>query len=125
MDLNYLKISGREIRKKLNNGIIVSISGPLGVGKTTLIKHILPEYSVTSPSFLHMLLYGNDFAHIDAYTFKSKEQFLALCIEELLLTRCVIIEWGELLDDVLINFDAKIIKINLDYGENETRILTY
>jgi len=105
---------------------IVLISGPLGVGKTTLIKHILPEFQVASPSFLHMLIYGKDdgpkFAHIDAYTLKSKEAFLALGIEELLQTHCIIIEWGELVEEIVQMFDAKVIKIEMRY-ENEARYI--
>jgi tRNA threonylcarbamoyl adenosine modification protein YjeE len=125
LDLANLSFEANEIRKKLKPGIILSISGPMGVGKTTLIKHVLYEYKVNSPSFLHMLLYGEHFAHIDAYTFKSKEAFIALSIEELLLNRCIIIEWGELIEDVLNNLDAQIIKLRLNYGENNQRFLTY
>lgn len=125
LDFKNLAIYSQEIRKQLTTGLILSISGPLGVGKTTLIKNILPEHKVTSPSFLHMLLYGEDFAHIDAYTFKSKEAFIALSVEELLITRCIIIEWGELVEDILNNFDAEILKIKLHYGEEKKRFLSY
>lgn len=108
------------------NGIIMLISGPLGVGKTTLIKHVLPEFQVASPSFLHMLIYGENgeqkFAHIDAYTLKSKEAFLALGIEELLHTHCIIIEWGQLVEEIVEIFDARVIKIEMRY-ENDKRYI--
>ena len=123
----------KKIRAMLTRGVILSISGPLGVGKTTLIRHILPEFEVASPSFLHMLVYGKEdnleenfennlFAHIDAYTFKSRESFLALSIEELLETHCIIIEWGELVADIVNILDAKVIKIEIGY-ENGSRVI--
>lgn len=121
--LKNIEKIGQEIRKQLQPNTILSITGELGAGKTTLIKHLVPEQKVSSPSFLHALLYGDNFAHIDAYTFKSKEAFFALGIEEMLETRCVIIEWGDLTEDLFNFFECKIIKINLKkINENEREI---
>lgn len=120
-----ISIIAKNIRKHLKKGVILSISGKLGVGKTTLIKNILPEHEVKSPSFLHILIYEN-FAHIDAYTFKSKEAFLACNIQELLEEKCLIIEWGELFEETLNLFEAKIIKIEMQYDEfNEKRFIFF
>ena len=121
MNLENIADIGSKIRKHLIKRMLVIISGPMGVGKTELIKNILPEYSVTSPSFLHANLYGNvesskecaNFAHIDAYTIKSKEALFSLDIDELLKDRCVIVEWGELFEKEFEIFDATILKIEL------------
>ena len=189
---------GKKIREKLIPGVVLSISGPLGAGKTTLIKHILPECNVASPSFLHMLTYVvsdnlqkfdansdlenvslenvsgpnnkleltsmmiddatkselasmrldpktklelacgsmrldpktkpelacGSFAHIDAYTFKSREAFLALGVEELLETHCVIIEWGQLVEDIIDMLDCTVMKIEI-VVENNVRFIRY
>jgi tRNA threonylcarbamoyladenosine biosynthesis protein TsaE len=125
LTLENLPQIGQQIRGRLQKGDIVILSGKLGAGKTTLIKHILPEYEINSPSFLHALFYGDDFAHIDAYTFKSREAFLNLDLPDILSSRCVIIEWGDLFKDILEQFDARIIKIAIEHSfEANLRTIT-
>jgi tRNA threonylcarbamoyl adenosine modification protein YjeE len=124
VSLGNIKEIAKKIREKVSPGKILSISGPLGIGKTTFIKEMLFEYKVQSPSFLHALFYGNDFAHIDAYTFKSKEALFSMGIEEILEERALIIEWGNLYEKELEVFDAEIIKLEF-YFEGEKRFLNY
>ena len=117
VNLSDVEKIAKTIRMKLKKNLILSISGPLGVGKTTLIKQILPEFDVKSPSFLHALYYGSDFAHLDAYTFASQEAFLSLDIPEILYDRCLIIEWGELVNFDI--FDVEIIKVHMKINNNK------
>ena len=126
VSLENIEEIAQKIRKTLTKQMILIISGELGVGKTTLIKHMLKDdgYKAISPSFLHMLLYGNNFAHIDAYTFKSKEAFLSMSLEELLEERCIIIEWGELFLKEIKNFDAKIVHIEMKIKKDSRFIKT-
>lgn len=114
---------GTFLRQYFLIGSIVSINGPMGVGKTTLLHHILPEFNVASPSFLHALQYGDHFLHIDAYTM-TKNQFIELAIEELLFDKCIIIEWGNLVEDILSRFVASRFIINMNYID-QYRILEY
>jgi tRNA threonylcarbamoyl adenosine modification protein YjeE len=107
-----------KIRQKLKNRVILSISGPLGVGKTTLIKAILPEYKIASPSFLHAI-HHDQFVHIDAYTLPSRESFFSLGIEDLLENHCLIVEWGELFQSEMLFFDAIIINLKMKYSKND------
>jgi tRNA threonylcarbamoyladenosine biosynthesis protein TsaE len=52
--------------------------------------------------------------HIDAYTIKNKEQFFELGIEEMLENGfCVFVEWGDLFENEIKNYNAKIMKIYL------------
>lgn len=118
LDQTNINEIGKRIRAVLNPGVILNLSGPMGVGKTTLIKHILPEYEVNSPSFLHALLYGEKFAHIDAYTIKSEEALFGLDLPKMLEDRCLIIEWGSLFKEYLNQLDAQIIEIELVYSDN-------
>lgn len=113
----------KEIRAYLKPGVIILLNGPMGVGKTTLIKHILPEYDVSSPSFLHLQYYGEDFAHIDAYMINSINHFLNLEISDILDSRCLIIEWGNLVLEGVNLFDAKIINIDMFFDDEKNRII--
>jgi tRNA threonylcarbamoyl adenosine modification protein YjeE len=124
VNLENIDRIGDQIRKKLTKGMILSINGPLGVGKTTLIKSILKEYQVSSPSFLHMLFYGEDFAHIDAYMIKSQESFLTLDLNDILEQRCLIVEWGDLVKDAIQLFERQVLELELSM-HNEERILIW
>lgn len=106
-----------ELRQYFIVGNLVLLNGPMGVGKTTLLKHILYEYPVASPSFLHALTYGSDFLHIDAYTL-TKERFISLSVPDSLLDKCVIIEWADLVKDILTNFLNTKVMIQLEYEQD-------
>jgi tRNA A37 threonylcarbamoyladenosine biosynthesis protein TsaE len=84
----------------------------------------LPEFNVRSPSFLHMLYYGEDFAHLDAYTLISTRQLLSLDLSATLQTRCLIIEWGELIKDIISQYNAKILQAKIQYSSMKKREIT-
>jgi len=113
LTLKNISSIGLNIRKIAKPGVVILITGNLGSGKTTLIKNILSEHSVQSPSFLHALEYGEDFLHIDAYTFDNPKKIYELNLEEYLKTRCIIIEWGNLIKDLVNIFEAKIYEIEI------------
>ena len=96
---------GVRLGKQLAGGEIILLNGPLGAGKTVLVKGIahglgLDEEDVTSPSFtlvnLHqgrLLLY-----HIDLYRLdEGAAAAHAVDLDEILTdeSAVVIIEWGE------------------------------
>jgi tRNA threonylcarbamoyladenosine biosynthesis protein TsaE len=96
---------GVRIGEQLSGGEIVLLNGPLGAGKTVLVKGVaralgLDEEDVTSPSFtlvnLHqgrLLLY-----HIDLYRLdEGASAAHAVDLDEILTDEdaVVIIEWGE------------------------------
>ncbi|WP_342261966.1 tRNA (adenosine(37)-N6)-threonylcarbamoyltransferase complex ATPase subunit type 1 TsaE [Alphaproteobacteria bacterium endosymbiont of Tiliacea citrago] len=121
LTLQNISNLAKEIRVFFKIGSIILINGPMGVGKTTLLREVLKEYKVSSPSFLHALTYG-EFLHIDAYTL-TKEQFLLLNIEEELESKCIIIEWGNLVENIVKNFLATKIKLNIDYHNEKREIV--
>ena len=96
---------GVRIGTQLSGGEILLLSGPLGAGKTMLVKGIahaigLDEEDVTSPSFTlvnphqgRLLLY-----HIDLYRLdEGASAAHAVDLDEILTDQAavVIIEWGE------------------------------
>ena len=96
---------GVRIGERLAGGEVILLNGPLGAGKTILVKGIaralgLDEEDVTSPSFtlvnLHqgrLLLY-----HIDLYRLdEGAKAAHAVDLDEILTDEkaVVIVEWGE------------------------------
>jgi tRNA threonylcarbamoyladenosine biosynthesis protein TsaE len=96
---------GARIGAAVSGGEIILLDGPLGAGKTVLVKGIahavgLNEEDVTSPSFTlvnphqgRLLLY-----HVDLYRLKSgAAAAYAVDLDEILMDEkaVVIIEWAE------------------------------
>ncbi len=107
--------------KKSNKKIII-LSGPLGSGKTTLIKEFVKERGeiVTSPTFSLQNIYGNDIYHYDVY--QKKDAFLNLSmIEELEKKGYHFIEWGEEIEDLLKEYGFDYLKITIKL-DKEKRI---
>jgi tRNA threonylcarbamoyladenosine biosynthesis protein TsaE len=84
-------------------GTLVILSGPLGVGKTTLTQTLAKilgsDAIVTSPTYTLIHEYPTPVGlliHIDAYRLKSAEQLFELGLEDYLeRARLVVVEWGE------------------------------
>jgi tRNA threonylcarbamoyladenosine biosynthesis protein TsaE len=122
---------GVRFGKHLSGGEILLLDGPLGAGKTVLVKGIacglgLDKEEVTSPSFtlvnLHqgrLLLY-----HIDLYRLEEGAAAAhAVDLDEILTdeSAVVIIEWGERLGHYPLPLDVWRIKISGD-GDEPRRI---
>ncbi len=81
-----------QLRKRMASCQIITFTGPLGAGKTTVIKHLLRAcgvtQTVTSPTFTYVNCYQNDqrqrFCHFDLYRIESLEQFLQAGFDEYL-----------------------------------------
>ena len=90
-------------------GRCFALFGDLGFGKTTfssfLIRELNPKIqTVTSPTFTVVQVYDSDVAeiwHVDCYRLKSQEEFYELGLEESLQNNITIIEWPEIIRDLL------------------------
>jgi len=97
---------GARIGERLGRGDLLSLHGPLGAGKTVLVRGIAagagadPE-RVRSPTFvLHSVYQGGSMLlhHLDLYRLGPGADVTFLDIEGLLESGAVVVEWGELAD---------------------------
>ena len=108
---------------------VFTFSGPLGVGKTTLIKDILKRcgvtQTITSPTFTYLNAYENDkgqlFYHFDLYRINSLDAFLAAGFEEYLYAphSWTFIEWPDVIMPLL---KERVCHCELEY-ENDKRTI--
>jgi tRNA threonylcarbamoyladenosine biosynthesis protein TsaE len=96
------RILGASLSPVLLPGDVVSLSGDLGAGKTTLVQGIAAglgvEGPVTSPTFVLVHHYEGAFPiiHMDVYRLDSIQEVLDLGFEELLEPQAImLVEWGE------------------------------
>ena len=112
----------KKFAEKLKVGDIVVLSGDLGTGKTKFTQGILSyfdlEDEISSPTFTIVNEYnakdGTNIYHFDVYRLSDSDEFLAIGGEEYFEKGICIIEWGEMIEDVLPANYTKII-----FGRNE------
>ena len=116
---------GETLGKLLRPPITIALSGPLGSGKTVMVRGIargLGIQKIRSPSFLIMLKYrGNKYHlfHIDLYRIDNWEELVPLGIFEVMEKGIVAIEWAEKAKEIL---PTTRFEITLDFS-NGKRII--
>ena len=99
--------------KKSGRSIIL-LQGPLGAGKTTLVKAFaksMGETGVSSPTFSIQQVYGDNIYHYDLYN-AGVEKFMELGLfEELAKEGWHFIEWGEELEEWLRQMGLPYLKV--------------
>ena len=99
---------GSNLAGRLMNGSIVALYGPLGAGKTVVVRGIARalgiEEPVTSPSYTIVSEYeaAVPLIHIDLYRTSSDEELELLGFEEIISKSGIVaIEWAERADRFL------------------------
>jgi len=123
---------GARLAKTLQPGAIVTLTGPLGSGKTAFVRGMAAGLGIDprlihSPSFTivseHPTASGGRLVHVDLYRLDSPRE-----IEDLGLAECigagalVAVEWGEKLPE---RMRAGAVRVTLEDAGGDNRILTY
>ena len=119
-----------KIASKLNIGNILVLTGDLGSGKTKFTEGILEYFGfkdeISSPTFTIVNEHISDkinVYHFDVYRLEDSDEFLAIGGDEYFEKGISIIEWGEIIDDVLPR-DAIKIEFSRDLeNDNERKLM--
>ena len=123
------KIGQKLAKRLITDGGIVLLEGPLGAGKTALVKGIARglgiKRPISSPTFVFLKIYDQLY-HLDLYRLNSPEEFEILGVRELIENndkKIFVIEWPS-----RTTYQFKdAIKINIEKSPNaeNERIITF
>lgn len=123
-----------EKNKKEEGATILTLSGDLGAGKTTLTQALAKELgvkeNVISPTFILMKSYElkskshKQLVHIDAYRFDSHKELEKIGFAEIISNKgnLVLLEWPEKVNEVI---PDSAIKVRLTHKNEEEREIEY
>lgn len=122
-----------EFSLQLGPRAVVLLEGPLGAGKTTLVRTLVQQlggHQVTSPSFAIHQQYQSArglIDHFDFYRLKSEAELEGIGFWELLGREkgLIIIEWPEKFLDEQIPSGWKVYKIKIEMTNSDSRWLTF
>lgn len=119
---------GARLAAQLRAGDIVSLSGGLGAGKTTLARGLIqsrhPDIDVPSPTYTLVQTYdwGNqELWHCDLYRLEQPDDAYELGLIDAMGEAVLLIEWADKLGDLL---PTDHIQIDLSFDEAEGRVVT-
>lgn len=118
---------GRSLARLLRRGDVVALSGPLGVGKTTLARAILTSRGhrgdVPSPTFAIVQPYeaiDPPIWHVDLYRLEDSSEIAELGLDEC-RDGILIVEWPERAGD---EAWPDALRLAFDFAPNGARCLT-
>ncbi len=114
------------IAKNLKSNEIITFSGDLGCGKTFICREIIKYFcgsntNISSPTFNLLQIYKTSkftIYHFDLYRLNYLEEIYELGIEEALQGNICLIEWPEIIEEIL---PLPITKIHLQILEDNKR----
>lgn len=130
LDENEMKAWGRDLGEAIVAPLVISLSGDLGAGKTTLTQAICEGYgvreSVTSPTYALVHKYEAEKSpvyHVDLYRLDGESQLTNIGWDDLLSEKAVVIvEWPERAGD---RMPDDHLHIDIEYldGDESRRVL--
>ena len=119
------------LASKLKSGDIVVLSGNLGSGKTKFTEGFLSfwglEDEISSPTFTIVNEHKKDntnIYHLDVYRLADMGEFYSIGGTEYFTSGICVIEWGELIEDILPKNYIKI-GFSKDEKDDSIRYLTF
>jgi tRNA threonylcarbamoyladenosine biosynthesis protein TsaE len=118
---------GVKLARQLRPGDIVTLSGPLGVGKSAIARAVITalghQGEVPSPTFAIVQPYETlqpPLWHVDLYRLDSPKELAELGLEEA-AEAALLVEWPE-----RAGLDAfpQALRLTLEFGQEAERILT-
>jgi len=124
LDEAELRSWGVKLGAECKAPLVISLTGDLGAGKTTLAQSICAGYgveeSVTSPTYSLVHRYDaprSPVVHIDLYRLDNESQLTNLGWDEIMSENAlVIVEWPERAGD---SMPADHLHIDLEYAPND------
>lgn len=102
------KLIGKKFASTLKKGDVVVLTGDLGSGKTKFTEGVLQyfelENEISSPTFtiVNEYIKGDiNIYHFDVYRLEDEDEFYAIGGEEYFYKGICLIEWGEMIKNVL------------------------
>jgi tRNA threonylcarbamoyladenosine biosynthesis protein TsaE len=131
-DAAQMEDIGEDLASRLRDGMLVSLVGPLGSGKTTLVKGIAKGLLITdvivSPSYVLAREYVGRLAlhHIDAYRVGSLAELAEVGLDAYLPPDhgVTVVEWPERIDGLVEASDALVEIEFLDDGSRRVQLRT-
>jgi len=131
--LKELKLLAKKISTDCSEREIITLSGPLGVGKSTFAKYFIKyflneEIDVTSPTYTIVQRYSSnqrsEVWHMDFYRLKNDTNVDDLDLNEAFEKAVCLIEWPEKLNHII---PQKRIDLNFDFvsERDDIRKITY
>lgn len=120
------KLFAKNLASKLQLGDIIVLSGELGSGKTKFTEGILTYFNlqdeISSPTFTIVNEYISNAVpiyHFDVYRLEDEDEFLAIGGDEYFEKGICIIEWGEMIENIL---PKEYIKITFSKDINDDNV---
>jgi len=107
-DLAGTEAFGRRLAAHLFGGVVIALVGPLGAGKTYLVRAVAEGLGVvnsrvvSSPTFVLIQEYAGRLPiyHFDAYRLKDSREFMDLGAHEYFESKGVcLVEWADRVED--------------------------
>lgn len=124
---------GLGLAAKLQAGDVITFSGQVGAGKTTLVRSLLQGLGfmgdVPSPSYALVIPYDAPDVrvplwHLDLYRLKNADELDELGLDEAVQDHALLVEWPEHLLESSAYWRARALQLHIEITDDGTRCLT-